>query len=394
MLGWGRRIRRNRVLAVPFEADLKVRAQHINRVLERERTRADRSHHPLAMVLLGYDGRSCRREDAEVIVTAMQARARVTDEVGWFDKRTGFAILPDTAAAGGRRFAEAVRKRLREAGVRTSYAIYEYAPPRKVDDKPGNDQSGSGMHRVDPPLRTPAPRLPALASAMVEHVQLPSHSGLVTARRNATHGLEVAMSHGLPWWKRAIDLTAAGSGLLVLWPLMVTVGLAIRLDSPGKAIFKQQRAGLGGKPFDIWKFRTMYTDAEQRRAELLHQNEQDGPAFKIKDDPRITRIGALLRKTSLDELPQLINILRGEMTFVGPRPLPVHESDACLPWQRRRLSVTPGLTCIWQVWGRSAVSFDEWVRMDLSYQRRRTIQHDLKIMLATVPAVLKQRGAC
>ncbi|MEM6854850.1 MAG: sugar transferase, partial [Planctomycetota bacterium] len=121
---------------------------------------------------------------------------------------------------------------------------------------------------------------------------------------------------------------------------------------------------------------------------------QDGPAFKIKADPRITRVGAFLRKTSLDELPQLVNIFIGDMTLVGPRPLPVHESDACEPWQKRRLDITPGLTCIWHVWWRSTVIFNDWVRMDLRYKRKRTPQHDLKIMLHTVPAVLKQRGAC
>ncbi|MEL7089656.1 MAG: sugar transferase, partial [Planctomycetota bacterium] len=130
------------------------------------------------------------------------------------------------------------------------------------------------------------------------------------------------------------------------------------------------------------------------RDQLLHSNEQDGPAFKIKADPRITRIGTILRKTSLDELPQLVNVLRGDMTLVGPRPLPVHESDACEFWQKRRLDVTPGLTCIWQVWGRSSVTFSEWVRMDLRYQRLRSPNKDLRILLATVPAVLKQRGAC
>ncbi len=202
------------------------------------------------------------------------------------------------------------------------------------------------------------------------------------------------MARRLPAWKRATDLAVSGAALMVVWPALVTIGLAIRLDSPGPVIFKQQRAGLAGQPFAIWKFRTMGSDAENLRATLMPINEQDGPAFKMKTDPRVTRVGALLRKTSLDELPQLINILRGEMTLVGPRPLPMIESDGCTPWQRRRLDVTPGLTCIWQVWGRSTVTFNEWVRMDLRYQRKRTPRYDLKIMLATVPAVLTRRGAC
>ncbi|MGB1124055.1 MAG: sugar transferase, partial [Phycisphaeraceae bacterium] len=126
---------------------------------------------------------------------------------------------------------------------------------------------------------------------------------------------------------------------------------------------------------------------------LLHINEHKGPAFKIKNDPRVTRLGTFLRKSSLDELPQLINVIRGEMTLVGPRPLPVYEADGCEDWQRRRVEVTPGLTCIWQVSGRSEVDFDDWVRMDLTYQKNRTFSHDMRILMQTVPAVFAQRGA-
>jgi hypothetical protein len=321
MFAWGKLFRRHRLVAPPFEADLKIRARHINRALERERTRADRSHHPLSMVLLGYDGRSRNGVDAQVIVTAMQARARLTDEVGWFDGRTGFAILPDTCAAGARHFAEAVRRRLRnKLGVRTSFAIYAYAPPGvAAPPRDDQDQRGGGMHRVDEvkpvrpsiPSRAPRSAEPELVNAIV------SHHGL---RRNGTHHLEPALSFGLPWWKRTTDVVVAGSALLVIWPVLVAIALAIRLDSPGPAIFKQKRAGLAGRPFHIWKFRTMCDHAENKRDALLHINEQDGPAFKIKNDPRITRIGAILRQTSMDELPQLINILRGEMSRTPASP--------------------------------------------------------------------------
>ena len=158
-------------------------------------------------------------------------------------------------------------------------------------------------------------------------------------------------------------------------------------------IFRQRRAGLGGKPFTIYKFRTMCVGAERQQAELRKLNEQDGPAFKLARDPRVTWIGNILRKTSIDELPQLWNVIKGDMSLVGPRPLPVAESDDCAQWQRRRLEVTPGLTCVWQVEGRSQVTFDEWVRMDVKYMRRRTLLHDLLIMIRTVPAVLLKRGA-
>jgi len=206
-------------------------------------------------------------------------------------------------------------------------------------------------------------------------------------------GVEVLLMHRLPWWKRAIDMTGAGIGLIMLAPIMAVVALAIKGTSRGPVIFKQRRAGLGGQPFYIYKFRTMIADAEAQKAALRKHSEQDGPAFKLTNDPRITKIGKLLRETSLDELPQLFNVLLGDMSLVGPRPLPMDESAACDRWQRRRLDVTPGLTCIWQVKGRSRVTFAEWMRMDVNYIRRRTMWHDVKILAETIPAVLLRKGA-
>ncbi len=388
MAWWGNWLTKQKNAVSLSGTDLQVRAEHLNRILERERTRADRTGRPLSMVLLGYDGNSRKRKDAEVIVHVMQKRGRITDEIGWFDKNTGFAVLPDTPVQGGRRFAEIVRQQLRERGIKTSFAIYQYAPPRE-DDHQDHDQHGDGGYRFD---QAEAPKTLASTSAEVAG-EVALSAGFI---ENHVHARELhpLMARKLPWWKRSMDLIVSGSALLVLWPLMLVIALAIKLDSKGPVIFLQKRSGLGGQPFGIWKFRTMVPDAEAKRAELLAVNEQDGPAFKIKADPRITRVGAFLRKTSLDELPQLINIFLGNMTLVGPRPLPVHESDACEPWQKRRLDITPGLTCIWQVWGRSTVNFNDWVRMDLRYKRKRTPQHDVKIMLHTIPAVLKQRGAC
>ena len=143
----------------------------------------------------------------------------------------------------------------------------------------------------------------------------------------------------------------------------------------------------------MYKFRSMVVDAEQRKRELLALNEQDGPAFKISADPRVTPLGRFLRTTSIDELPQLINVLKGDMSLVGPRPLPCDESDACRGWQRRRLDVTPGLTCIWQVRGRSQVSFADWCRMDLQYVASRSLLRDVTLIALTLPAVLLRRGA-
>ena len=375
---WWRTIFKDQPASAAPPAKLPARTAEFNRILERERTRADRTCRPLSMVLLGQAAKRPHPSRTSIIVESMRQRARVTDEVGLFDLHTGFAILPDTPIQGARRFVDEVARQLKLRQIETSFALYQYVPPASDFD---DDSSGSTGRDSDQ-IR---------GVEVGKGVTVPSDTAAVYETANC---LRHAFASGLPRWKRAADIVAASSGLLLTWPLLLTVGIAIKLDSPGPVIFKQQRAGLGGKPFAIWKFRTMRADAEHLRHTLLDINEQDGPAFKLKRDPRVTRIGGILRKTSLDELPQLINILTGDMTLVGPRPLPMLEAKACEAWQQRRLDVTPGLTCIWQVWGRSSVSFNEWVRMDLRYQRQRTPWHDLKIILATVPAVLRQRGAC
>ena len=198
----------------------------------------------------------------------------------------------------------------------------------------------------------------------------------------------------IPRWKRLIDLAGASVGLVLGLPLLLMIAVCVKCTSRGPVIFRQRRAGLDGAPFLMWKFRTMTADADARKKDLLPLNERQGPAFKLSNDPRVTLVGRFLRRTSLDELPQLWNVLRGEMSLVGPRPLPCAEAAACQPWQRRRMEVTPGLTCLWQVSGRSQASFDHWVQLDLAYIERRSFITDVRILLATIPAVLLGRGAC
>ena len=193
--------------------------------------------------------------------------------------------------------------------------------------------------------------------------------------------------------KRLFDITASTAGLVALSPLLLTVALIIKLTSRGPIFFKQKRVGLHGKPFDMLKFRSMVVNAEELRATLEALNEQTGPVFKIKNDPRITRIGRFIRKYSIDELPQLLNVLRGEMSVVGPRPPLPKEVDKYAAWQRRRLSVRPGLTCIWQVSGRNQISFEEWMYLDMQYIDNWTLLTDLGLILKTVPVVLTGNGA-
>jgi lipopolysaccharide/colanic/teichoic acid biosynthesis glycosyltransferase len=198
----------------------------------------------------------------------------------------------------------------------------------------------------------------------------------------------------IPRWKRLFDILGASVGLLFGLPLMAAIATCIKCTSAGPVLFKQRRAGLGGVPFIMLKFRTMQVDAESRKKDLLHLNERPGPAFKLSNDPRVTGLGHFLRRWSFDELPQLWNILRGEMSLVGPRPLPCDEADACNAWQRRRQEVTPGLTCFWQVSDRTIASFDRWVHLDLAYIEQRSLATDLYILFATAPAILFGRGAC
>lgn len=195
--------------------------------------------------------------------------------------------------------------------------------------------------------------------------------------------------------KQVVDMTGALILLVVLSPVMLLAALLIKLTSKGPIVFKQQRSGLNGRPFTMYKFRSMATDAEQRKHELAAMNEMSGPVFKVTNDPRITPVGKWLRKFSIDEFPQLFNVLRGEMSLVGPRPLPVDEVKRFDDFaHRRRLSVKPGLTCLWQISGRNQINnFKDWVRLDLEYIDNWSIWLDLKILCQTVPVVLFARGA-
>jgi exopolysaccharide biosynthesis polyprenyl glycosylphosphotransferase len=193
--------------------------------------------------------------------------------------------------------------------------------------------------------------------------------------------------------KRLFDIISSAAALVLLSPMLLTVALIIKLTSRGPVFFKQKRVGLHGKTFDMLKFRSMVINAEELRAKLEALNEQTGPVFKIKNDPRITSIGRFIRKYSIDELPQLLNVLRGEMSVVGPRPPLSKEVEKYAAWQRRRLSVRPGLTCIWQVSGRNQISFEDWMYLDMQYIDNWNLFTDLRLILKTVPVVITGSGA-
>ncbi|UCF05957.1 MAG: exopolysaccharide biosynthesis polyprenyl glycosylphosphotransferase [bacterium] len=193
--------------------------------------------------------------------------------------------------------------------------------------------------------------------------------------------------------KRITDIAVALLFFILFLPIMPVVAILIKLDSPGPILFKQRRVGKNGKNFDFYKFRSMVHDAENVINALRPLSAPNGPIFKLKDDPRVTPVGRFLRRSSLDELPQLINVLKGDMSIVGPRPNLPSEVAHYQPWQKRRLNVTPGITCLWQIAGRSHIGFDEWMRLDLEYIQKRSYATDLKIMLKTLPAVIARKGA-
>ncbi len=219
---------------------------------------------------------------------------------------------------------------------------------------------------------------------------------LQTAGHNRVLVFENTTSHLLYHVvKRIIDIAASLFGLLIFSPAFLAIAIAIKATSPGPIIFQQVRSGKRGRRFTILKFRSMVVNAPDLHADLAHQNEMKGPTFKIRKDPRVTSVGEFIRRTSLDELPQLINVLRGDMSIVGPRPLPDYETEQIeKSTHRRRLSVKPGLTCLWQIRGRNSISsFEEWVQLDTEYIDNASLMLDLWIILQTIPAVLFRKGA-
>jgi lipopolysaccharide/colanic/teichoic acid biosynthesis glycosyltransferase len=334
-------------------------AKTFRRMLVVERDRADRLGDSFSLLSLGIDDWRRGRGTLAHLAKTMRRRLRSTDEAGWLDGRHIGVILPGTPAWGAWTVADDLCRCLPVNTPLPECKVYHYPGDGVPGDSDGG-RLGAGRRSV--------------------------------ARQRSAASMALLFCRRLPRWKRALDVAVSSIVLLLVSPLLAVVALLIKRDSPGPILFAQRRSGLGGKPFVLYKLRTMVLDAEVRKRELLALNEQDGPAFKVQADPRVTRIGRLLRAASIDELPQLWNVLRGEMSLVGPRPLPCAETEGCRGWQLRRLDVTPGVTCIWQVRGRSRVSFAEWMRMDIRYIGSRSLWGDLKLLLHTVPALLLRKG--
>ena len=367
-------------------------------VLDRERARADRGRTTFSLVVFDFGnmgGPSGSSLVPEHLTRVLLRRIRITDAVGWFDETSIGTVLPGTTGEGAWKFADDIRKKTSAIASHISYRVYTYPVEGTADRE---DSFGRGRPREIPRQQGQVlfqgfgSGSPAASAAHALPTPVKSAIPIRSVAR-PVEDAEILFTRPMPMWKRGFDLLGATVGLIFFAPLMGIVSLAIKVGSPGSVIFRQMRAGLGGRSFWLYKFRTMVVGAETKKKDLMELNEQDGPAFKIKNDPRVTRVGSFLRKTSIDELPQLWNVLKGDMSLVGPRPLPVEESAECNPWQRKRLEITPGITCIWQVRGRSKVTFAEWCRMDIQYVREGRLFHDIKILAQTLPSVLFRRGA-
>jgi len=343
-----------RVLNRPIEDGFLRSVSEFRTEVTRERIRADRNHTRFAILAIELPVEFSTRRDYRFLSKALQRRLRVTDTAGFLADDRVAVLLPETSQAGAWKVASDICDSYRVGKERPSCEVYVYP-----DDSETNLESWEGQR-------------PRVAAGSVD--------------------LDSLFALPTPIVKRATDVVGASVGLILASPMMFVFGVLIRATSPGPVFYSQLREGRGGKRFRMYKLRSMCVDADQLQSSLRSQSEQDGPAFKMTNDPRTTWIGKLLRKTSLDELPQLWNVLVGDMSLVGPRPLPVAESLQCTGWQRRRLSVLPGLTCVWQVRGRSTVSFEEWMRMDLEYLRYRSFVYDVGLMLRTIPSLLLPRG--
>ena len=328
------------------------------RVLAKERSRVERSGNSFGFIILRLEDLTNARKQTVQLAKILHKRLRDTDEKGHLGIGRIGVLLPETAMDDTELVLNQILKLAGDANLKIDAEAFCY-PDRPDHSDPENGSDGS--EKLQP-----------------------------AGTESATNPL-ASMVPGYPLWKRAMDVSFSILGFVFLSPVFLVVGCLVKLTSTGPIVFAQKRTGQFGNEFTIFKFRTMVVNAEELRQELEPSNERDGPAFKIKKDPRITPVGSFLRSTGLDELPQLWNVLVGDMALVGPRPLPVDEAEQCQSWQHRRLEVKPGLTCFWQISKSRVESFSEWMRLDLKYVRTANPLVDVMLILKTFVSVFLGR---
>ena len=348
---------------------LLLNQRELQRVLSKERMRADRESNCFGLIILRVTDMKLVRPVTLKLAKLLHRRLRETDEKGHLNYGRIGVVLPATGEEGTQLVLADILRQAAEMRLPIEGEAFVY-PDRT--SRPGGPSSFSDSVELLPE---------EIQSVSFEAAQ-PAKVEIVPANMLAT---------AYPTWKRMLDILTASCGLLLSAPIVLIAALLIRLTSSGPVFFAQRRIGYLGQPFWIYKLRTMVDNAEELKGELMERNERDGPAFKMRNDPRITPVGRLLRSTGLDELPQLWNVLNGDMSIVGPRPLPVSEAEQCEPWQRARMNTKPGLTCFWQLAKSRKMSFTEWMRLDMRYARARNLWLDFKLIVNTFSAVILGR---
>jgi len=375
-------------------------ADQFRAAIEREQARAERNGHQVTLAVIPVNGHADGKTPLPPrVMDALTSRIRVMDEAGWLDEARIGVLMPYTSCRGAWCMIDDLC-RIAEGRLSASECrVYVYPYDRAGDngERPLQDATGTCTAQ---PARLPKEH--RLAAICVKDGPSESNGSARPVGNRpvpaslCVHALQPHPRDGLPAWQRALDILCSALGLIVLAPVFALVALLIKLVSPGPAFFRQERIGQGGKPFVLWKFRTMTAGADCSvhqghvvrliRSTVENADAAD-PMTKLDNDPRIIPLGGLLRGACIDELPQLINVFRGQMSLVGPRPPIAYEVSEYQPWQRRRLDAVPGLTGLWQVSGKNKLTFDEMVRLDVRYSRQQSLWTNIMILLRTPRAV-------
>jgi len=348
-------------------------------ILERERARAERTGHIFSLVIFSFNhGKGTDAVMLEQLGTVLVQKVRMSDEVGWYDEGKSIGtLLPGTTANGAAQFIEILRKKIGEE-VESSLVSTVYTYPYSLDTTDGCKEA---VEERD-----------TRSKSMLSLFATASSSPMTPSPGTTARPLEVLYARPFPLWKRTIDFFGALLFLILLFPLFLLVGFFIKVVSPGPVFYRQQRIGYKRRTFTFWKFRTMHVnnDTEGHRQYLSHLIENEAPMTKMDDgnDNRIIPFGKFLRYSCIDELPQLINVLKGDMSLVGPRPCLPYEAEKYLHWHARRFDTMPGMTGLWQVSGKNRMTFKEMIRLDIRYSRKMSPFLDTKILLLTGPAIL------
>ena len=357
-------------------------------VLRRESARADRNGHGFSLVAVEMSKDAASGPVAGRVARFLAQQVRATDEIGWFEKNRIGVLLYNTPPRGAWRFVEKVKDQTAAVLPRPQFEVLTY-PSGWGNTEPEPTESNTEAARDQ--------RAGDASPAQTARARADSTAPSAAASSAAAPGGELRpfCVDGIPAWKRALDIVGAAVGLALLSPLFLVVAALIKIVSPGPVFFRQERVGFLAKRFRLWKFRTMHVHNDesthkQYLADLIAGDAEDKPMTKMDDDPRIFRFGNLLRKSCIDELPQLINVLLGEMSLVGPRPPIPYEADEYLSWHNGRLDTVPGMTGLWQVSGKNRLTFTQMTRLDIRYTRRRSLLLDLRIILLTPVAIFTQ----